>query len=189
MQGTLVVEMPETPYSAALTLGAVSGMRSMMAPAVISWSARRSGLDLESTPFSAFKGPGIGRTAVAMAVGELLADKTPFVPDRTDSTALLARAVAGGAAGAAVFKARRKSMLVGALVGAAAAVGAAYGTYYLRKGAARYFNVSDRVVALVEDGIALTAGLIAVSITKNNASEASEADVRRAADECEEVIV
>ena len=141
-----------------------------MAPAVISWSARRSGLDLESTPFSAFKGPGIGKTLVAMAVGELLADKTPFVPDRTDSsTALLARAASGGAAGAAVFKARRRSMLAGALVGAAAAIGAAYGTYYLRKSAARYFNVSDRVVALVEDGIALTAGLIAVSMTKNEA--------------------
>ena len=163
-----MVEMPVAPYSAALTLGAVSGMRSMMAPAVISWSARRSGLDLESTPFSAFKGPGIGRTIVAMAVGELLADKAPFVPNRTDSsTAILARAVSGGAAGAAVFKARRRSMLVGALVGAAAAVGAAYGTYYLRRSASRYFNVSDRVVALVEDGIALTAGLVAISITKS----------------------
>jgi uncharacterized membrane protein len=163
--------MREAPYSAALTLGAVSGMQSMMAPAVIAWSARKSGVDLESTPFSAFKGVGIGRTAVAMVVGELLADKEPFVPNRADSTALLARAVSGGAAGAAVFKARRRSMLVGALVGAAAAVGAAYGTYYLRKSAGRYFNVSDRVVALVEDGIALTAGLIAVSITKDGAEE------------------
>ena len=166
LQGTLVVNMPEAPYSAALTLGAVSGMQSMMAPAVIAWSARRSGLDLESTPFSAFKGPGIGRTAVAIAVGELLTERAPFVPSHTDSTALLARAVSGASAGAALFKARRRSMLVGALVGAAAAVGAAYGSYYLRKKAATYFEVSDRVVALFEDGIALTAGVIAVAITK-----------------------
>ncbi len=163
----LEVQMYEAPYSAALTLGAVSGMQSMMAPAVISWAARRSGLDLESTPFSAFKGPGIGRTAVAMALGELLADKAPFVPSRSDSTVLLARAVSGGAAGAAIFKARRHNVLLGALVGAAAAVGAAYGTYYLRKRAGHYFDVSDRTVALVEDGIALTAGLIAVALTKN----------------------
>jgi uncharacterized membrane protein len=138
----------------------------MMAPAVIAWSARRSGVDLESTPFSAFTGPGIGRTAVAMALGELIADRTPFLPNRTDSAALLAQAVSGGAAGAAVFKARRRSMLAGALVGAAAAVGAAYAAHYLRRRAASYFNVSDRVVALVEDGIALSAGLIAVAITK-----------------------
>jgi uncharacterized membrane protein len=158
--------MPETPYTAALTLGAVSGMRSMMAPAVIAWAARRSGVDLESTPFSAFKGPGIGRTAAALVVGEMVADKTPFVPGRTDSTALLTRAVTGGAAGAAVFKARKQNVLLGAVVGAAAAVGAAYVTYHLRKKAAKRFQVSDRVVALVEDGIALTAGLIAVSIVK-----------------------
>jgi uncharacterized membrane protein len=167
--------MHEAPYSAALTLGAVSGMRSMMAPAVIAWSARRSGVDLESTPFSAFKGPGIGKTAVALAFGELVADKTPYVGDRTDSAALVARAVSGGAAGAAVFKARKHSMLVGALVGAVAAVGAAYGTYYLRKKAGAYFQVSDRTVALVEDAIALSAGLIAVAITRNVEPEAEKA--------------
>jgi len=159
--------MAEIPLTSELTLGAVSGMRSMMAPAVIAWAARRSGLDLESTPFSAFKGPGIGRTAAALVIGEMVADKTPFVPNRTNSTALLTRAVSGGAAGAAVFKARRASIIVGALVGATAAVGAAYATYYLRKKAARYFDVSDRVVALVEDGIALTAGVIAVSLVKH----------------------
>jgi uncharacterized membrane protein len=165
--GTLVVEMPEAPYSAALTLGAVSGMRSMMAPAVISWAARKSGLDLESTPFSAYRGPGVGKTAVTLALGELLADGTHYAPVRTDSAALLATAVAGGAAGVAVFKARRHSILVGALVGAGAALGAAYAAQYLRKKAARYFDVSDRAVAMMEDGIALGAGLIAVAITKN----------------------
>ena len=158
--------MPEIPFTSAMTLGAVSGMRSMMAPAVISWAARRSGLDLENTPFSAFKGPGIGRTAAALALGELFADKTPFVPQRSDSTALVARALSGGAAGAAVFRARQRSMVLGALVGAAAAVGSAYATYYLRRKAARHFEVSDRVIALVEDGIALGAGLIAVTIAK-----------------------
>jgi uncharacterized membrane protein len=134
---------------------------------VIAWAARRNGLDLESTPFSAFKGPGIGRTAAALVVGEMVADKMPFVPNRTDSSALLARAVSGGAAGAAVFKARRQSMLLGAVIGAAAAVGTAYATFYLRKQAARCFQVSDRVVALAEDGIALTAGLVAISFLKN----------------------
>jgi uncharacterized membrane protein len=158
--------MPEIPYTAALTLGAVSGMRSMMAPPVITWAARRSGLDLESTPFSAFKGPGIGRTAAALVLGELVADRIPFDPNMSDGNALLTRAVSGGAAGAAVFKARKQNMLFGALVGATAAVGAAYATYYLRKRLARYFNVSDRTVALVEDGIALSAGLVAISMSK-----------------------
>jgi uncharacterized membrane protein len=147
----------------------------MMAPAVIAWAARRSGLDLESTPFSAFKGPGIGRTAAALVVGEMVAEKTPFVPGRMDSTALLTRAVTGGAAGAAIFKARRQNILLGAVVGAAAAVGAAYATYYLRKRVTRKFEVSDRVVALVEDGIAITAGLIAISIAKPDSAKPDSA--------------
>jgi uncharacterized membrane protein len=158
--------MSEFPFTAAATLGAVSGMQSTMAPAVISWAAQKSGLDLESTPFSAFKGPGIGRTAAALVLGELVADKAPFVQQRSPGTALLTRAISGGAAGAAVFKARRRSIILGAAVGALAAVGAAYATFYLRKSTARYFKLSDRAVALAEDGIALAAGLVAVSMAK-----------------------
>ncbi|HEY3841205.1 MAG TPA: DUF4126 family protein [Bryobacteraceae bacterium] len=168
--------MPELPFTAAATLGAVSGMRSMMAPAVISWAARRSGLDLENTPFSIFKGPGIGRTAAALALGEMVADKMPFAPDRTDSTALLGRAVSGAAAGAAIFKSRRENMFLGAAIGAAAAVGAAYATFHLRKKAARYFDVSDRVVAFAEDAIALGAGLIVIAAVKPGRTSATPAD-------------
>jgi hypothetical protein len=84
---------------------------------------------------------------------------------------LLARAVSGGAAGASIFRARRRSIVVGALIGAGAAVGAAYASYYLRKEASRYFDISDRAVALIEDGIALTAGLVAVAITKDGVRE------------------
>jgi uncharacterized membrane protein len=138
----------------------------MMAPAVISWVANRSGLDLESTPFSAFKGPGIGRTAAALVLGELVADKAPFDPQQSNGTALLTRAVSGGAAGAAVFKSRRHNMFLGAAVGAVAAVGAAYASYFVRKRVARHFDVSDRTIALWEDGIALAAGLCAVAIAR-----------------------
>jgi uncharacterized membrane protein len=158
--------MSEIPFTAAVTLGAVSGMQSMMAPAVITWAANRSGLDLESTPFSAFKGPGIGSTAAALVLGELVAPKTPFPPNRANSNVLLSRAVSGGAAGAAVFKARKQNIFLGAAVGALAAVGAVYISYYARKKAASHFNVSDRTVALWEDGIAIGAGLIAVAMAR-----------------------
>ena len=158
--------MPDVPLTAAATLGAVSGMRSLMAPAVIAWSARRSGLDLESTPFSAFKGPGIGRTAAAVALGELVAEKAPFDPQLSHSSLLLGRAVAGGAAGAAVYKARRANIVMGALVGAAAAVSMAYMSHFVRKQVARKFQLSDRAMAFAEDGIAVAAGLVAVTLVK-----------------------
>ena len=155
------------PLVPAVTLGAVSGMRAMMAPAVISWSARKNGLNIDGGPFSAFKGAGIMKAATALMMGEVVADKMPFMPNRTDPMALATRALSGGAAGMAVFKARRRSVVIGALIGAAAAVGAADGAYHLRKKAAEQFQVSDRTVALIEDGIALTAGLLAVSVLKD----------------------
>jgi len=159
------------PLLPAVTLGAVSGMRAMMAPAVISWAARRNGLNLDGGHFSAFKGAGIAKTAAALMMGEMVADKTPFVPNRTDPGALITRALSGGAAGMAAFKARRRSVVLGAAIGAAAAVGAAYAAMHLRKKAAEHFHVPDRTVALVEDGIALAAGLIAVSFLKDREAE------------------
>ena len=60
----------------------------------------------------------------------------------------------------------RVAIALSIAIGAAAAVGSAYLTYHLRKKAARYFDVSDRTVALAEDGIALTAGLIAIALVK-----------------------
>src|SRR5690349_17014295 len=118
---TLRLTMSGMPLVPAVTLGAVSGMRAMMAPAVISWSARKSGLDLHGGPFSAFKGAGIMKAATALMMGEVVADKMPFMPDRTDPMALATRALSGGAAGMAAFKARRRSVVVGAVIGAAAA--------------------------------------------------------------------
>lgn len=153
-----------------------------MAPAVIAWTARRSGLDLESTPFSAFKGPGIGRTAAAVAIGELVADKVPYDPELSPSSVLVGRAVAGAAAGAAVYKARRGNMILGALVGAAAAVGVAYASHFVRKQVARKYQVTDRVMALAEDGIALAAGMVAISlIARENRAEEMALETRSAA--------
>jgi uncharacterized membrane protein len=106
-------------------------------------------------------------------LGEVVADKTPFVPNRTDPAALIGRAVSGGAVGAAVFSARRRSVVIGAAIGAVAAIGATYAAFHLRKKAVAHFQVSDRAVAFVEDGIALTAGLLAVSLVGKKGEEAA----------------
>ena len=110
-----------------------------------------------------------------MIVGELLTDNEPFIPNVSNSNVLLTRAVAGGSAGAAVFKARNHSMLLGAAVGAVAAVGVAYASHYVRRKAASHFEVSDRTVALWEDGIALGAGLIAIAMARPRNAEPSNA--------------
>jgi uncharacterized membrane protein len=100
---------------------------------------------LGSTPGTATSG--------ALALGELVADKLPFVPSRLGAPALSGRVLLGGTA--AVAEARRDGHdpLVPALVGAASAVGSAVLFSRLRGVAAQRFG-SDRPGAFLEDGVA-----------------------------------
>ena len=95
--------MSETRTTLALSagLGLIAGMRSMAAPALLSRhlagrSARGRG--------AAMRLLASRRTAsvlTVLAAGEMVADKTPAIPDRTDPPALLGRIVMGALSGAA----------------------------------------------------------------------------------------
>ena len=152
-------------YAGAALLGALAGMRSMAAPAVLGQLSRRGALDEVAGPLALVTKPGFAAVSGAMALGEFVADKLPFTPNRTAAGPLLGRAFTGGISGAVVCSAKRKSVLLGALIGAAAAVGAAYGAYQLRKQVVASVHLPDAVIALAEDavvgglGIALTSRL------------------------------
>lgn len=149
-------------YAGAAAIGAVAGLRSMTAPALISHltrstlGGRRSKLDFLSSMVSM-------RTTLLLAVGEVIADKLPFVPARTKPPSLILRAVSGGLSGAALCSAKKRSWFAGALIGAGAAVGATFAAYELRKRAGKRFHVPDVVIAVVEDGIAAGAGALVLS--------------------------
>ena len=66
----------------ALLLGVVAGLRSMLAPATVSWFARNGVLAVANTPlaFMGFRFTPIILTL--FAVGELIADKLPKTPSR-----------------------------------------------------------------------------------------------------------
>ncbi len=144
-------------------MGAMSGMRSMSAPAVLGKISRNGGLEGSSGPLGFIHSAGFMPVSGALAVGELIADKLPFIPNRTAAGPLLGRALMGAFSGAVVCSARKRSWLIGALLGGGAAVGAAYGAYQLRKRIGENLNVSDPLIALGEDlivgsmGAALTA--------------------------------
>jgi uncharacterized membrane protein len=93
---------------------------------------------------------------IKLAVGELLADKLPFTPNRIKAGPLAARIASGAACGAAVSYLAKGSPKEGALLGGAGAVAGAFAGYYARRSFSR--NRSDLAVALVEDAIAITAG-------------------------------
>ncbi len=102
----------------------------------------------------------------ALALGELVADKLPFIPNRTDGPSLTVRFISGALAGASVAKARKSSWLAGALVGGATAVGAAYAAFELRKKIGTIGHVPDGVVALAEDGLVAGLGMVLVNALK-----------------------
>jgi uncharacterized membrane protein len=150
-------------YAGAALLGAIAGSRSFSAPALVSRAANSGLLPVSSRPLRFLAGPKTAKTIAFLAVGEFIADKLPFVPNRTASGPLIARALSGGLSGAAFASGRKRSRLVGALLGAAGAIGASYGFYELRRRAGKRFGIPDSLVAVAEDAFVAGAGLLIAS--------------------------
>jgi uncharacterized membrane protein len=155
-------------YAGATAVGAVAGLRSMSAPALVSRIVNTSRTPMVLVPLKFLNSPATMKTTLVLAAGELIADKLPFVPNRTSALPLIGRAVTGALSGAAICSARKRKWLTGALLGGAAAVGAAYAAYELRKRVVKRFKLPDAVVALAEDGIVAGASsLILSNLTTN----------------------
>jgi uncharacterized membrane protein len=147
----------------AIGIGIVAGLRSLLAPAVVAWAAHFDLLNLNASPLS-FMG---SRTAVAIfsifAIGELIADKLPKTPKRTDFAPLLARILLGGLSGACLSAAAGKSLLAGAVVGGIGAVVGSFAGYEIRRRIVTNLHVKDLFVAIFEDVIAITLACFFVS--------------------------
>lgn len=150
-------------YAGAALLGALAGMRSMAAPAVLGQLSRNGALSEVTGPLALVAKPHLATATSVMALGEMVADKLPFVPNRTAVGPLLGRALTGGVSGAVVCSARKRSAWLGALIGAAAAVGATYGAYELRKRAGKRLHLPDTVIALAEDALVGSLGMALTS--------------------------
>lgn len=140
-------------FTRALGAGIVAGMRTFMAPALVS--------DLSKTRASSSLNPSPGCELLAnglkmAAAGELLFDKLPWAPDRISTPSLTARAVSGAVCGAVVYRQDDESPATGALVGAIAAVASAYAMFYIRREIRR--KLPDPIVAVAEDAIAALGG-------------------------------
>ena len=125
-----------------LALGAISGMRSMAGAAAL--GARHGGTMQAATAM--------------LAAAEMVADKTPYVGNRTDPLPQAGRAVMGAIVGGVIAAEHGESPWLGAFVGAAAAVVATHLAYRLR---AR-LPLSIPVGGLLEDAVVVGAGALYV---------------------------
>lgn len=147
----------------AFLIGVVAGLRSLTAPAVLAWAAHRNWLSLHNTPLSFMSSTAAVVIFFLLAAGELVADQLPSTPSRTKPPGLIARILLGGLSGAGVAAAGTQSMMLGAVLGVVGGLVGAYGGHAARTGLVRALNVSDFVIAFLEDAVAIGGGLFIVS--------------------------
>ncbi|MBA1263878.1 DUF4126 family protein [Stutzerimonas stutzeri] len=143
---------------AALAIGAVTGMRSMLAPTMVSRALNRRD-DLDGAGEAAqWLTSDVARTAlVPLAASEVLGDKMPFAPDRTIAPSMMFRAFSGGVSAAALAGVRREPARVPVLFGATAALIAAKIGLSLRK-PYQPRPLLNAALGLAEDCLALAVG-------------------------------
>jgi uncharacterized membrane protein len=144
----------------AIGLGAIAGLRSMAAPALLSRAVRRDDLEglAGSALYAALDSPKASRVLQLLMVGEMIADKTPVVPSRTSVPALLGRVLSGALVGSTLFVCADRPPVSGAALGGTSAIAAAYiGETFRVKGSEK-LGVPDLILGLVEDGIVLLGG-------------------------------
>ncbi|MGH9503543.1 MAG: DUF4126 family protein [Terriglobales bacterium] len=147
----------------AFGIGLITGLRSMTGPALVCWAAHLGWLNLEGSRL-AFMGSTVATYSFsALAVGELIADKLPFIPNRTSAGPLFGRVVLGALSGAAFCASSGNSVALGATLGGAGGVVGAFAGYNARKGLVEKSRLPDLAIALLEDLVAVGGGLFLVS--------------------------
>jgi uncharacterized membrane protein/uncharacterized protein (UPF0548 family) len=148
-------------WTVSARTGAVAGLRSMMAPALVARALEHAGATGQGLAGRALASPAAGLILPVLAALELLADKLPTTPARVRPAPLIARAISGAFAASALApeqESRRRSRIAPALVAAASAIGAAFAGYHLRRWVRHRSGLPDAIVAVVEDAAALTLG-------------------------------
>ena len=147
----------------AFLIGVVAGLRSLTAPALVSWAARRSWLNLHNTPLSFMGSTAAVVIFTVLAVIELVTDQLPSTPSRTKPPGLIARIILGGLSGAGMALSGAQSIAFGAVLGVAGGIAGAFGGYEVRTRLVKALKVPDLVIALLEDAVAIAGGLFIVS--------------------------
>lgn len=139
-------------YGKAVSLGAVAGLRAMLAPAMLSGAVAKDRRKTDDNLLVANKIPVV---LGLLAVGELIGDKLPTTPNRTAFFGLSARIISGAIVGGFIGAKYKKSITAGAVLGAASAIAAAYAGENVRREAGKLTDIPDGLLGAVEDAIAI----------------------------------
>jgi uncharacterized membrane protein len=148
-------------FERAMKLAAVSGLRSMLGPALVA---------------AAQDGPAKAGLAVA-AMGEMVADKMPGMPSRSSLLGLIPRALAGAWVAKTVLEHEGEHDPYAAAKGAGVAVAVALCAPMVRAGLRTILGVPDAVIGLAEDGLALKLGTEAAGLSLDDLRQVAEQSI------------
>lgn len=144
----------------AFLVGIVAGLRSMTAPAVVSWFARMEILTVAGTPLAWMGYRYTPIILTVLAIGELIADKLPSTPSRKAPPGFVTRLVTGALTGATIGAAGH-ALLLCMIVGIVGAVIGTFGGAAVRAKLATTFR-RDFPAALLEDAVAILVATFAI---------------------------
>ena len=157
----------------ALGIGFVAGLRSMTAPAAVSWAASSGRLQLGNSPLSLLDTNLARRTTRKLAIGELIGDKTSLAPRRLQVSSLTWRLISGGVCGAALSVSDSEDPRTGAALGAMGALVGSLLGYAWRTHMRTRRNTSDLPLAMLEDVVAVGSAIALVSCAGGATREVS----------------
>lgn len=149
----------------AIGIGIVAGLRSLTAPAIVSWGAHLGWINLHDSPLSFMGSPIAAGIFTLLAIVELVADKLPKTPARTAPVGLIARVIMGGLCGACLYAAGAASPVPGAVFGIIGALIGTFAGYHIRHALVTKLNVKDILIAVPEDIIAIVLACLIVRST------------------------
>jgi uncharacterized membrane protein len=150
----------------AVGIGAVAGLRTLTAPAVLAWAAKRRWIRLGNSPFATIISAQASTRLTDLAVSELIADKLPFTPSRLKAGPLASRVVSGAVCGATIYGVVERPLVEGAVLGGVGAIAGAFAGYHMRKKLRR--DMPDVGVAVLEDVLAIGGAVLITALAARN---------------------
>ena len=135
-------------------LGFAAGLRSQIPLALLARNADTMG--------PTFMGKAPVRVVLYLsAAGEVVLDKLPIVPSRLEPGSLTGRLMLGSLSGALLARRQGFPAVGGVIGGAAGALAGSFAGYHTRSWLPEKTGLPDPVWALLEDGAAVTLGVLA----------------------------
>lgn len=159
------MKMSVTAALQAAALGAATGVRSQMGLAMLAQATAGGDLPKEArtvVPLTLLRLPRMAQLTGLAAVGELIGDKTPWVPARTEPLPFLGRIGFGALVGALAFQANGRDAAPGAAIGAFAGGTLAIAATKARLAIGEKTGIPDPIIGAIEDVVAFGVSALAV---------------------------